>query len=368
MSLPNFDSLPNFKDLPGCAWDVWPADDELGTINLLTDEVVKRAAQEEIRTGKSISLNWPVNFPENPMFARRTPEVTQSIKIPNLYTVRDDDIHFNTQSGTQWDGMKHFGLVHQGVYYKGIAADSLPLGRHPIPDPLNIDPKLSQLGIQSTPPKFQVLRLSFFNQASLDWAKHGICGRGVLLDLVSFYTEGGKDLPYDPFNTHAIGVVDLEACAKKQGVEFRKGDILLLRVGFVRKYNTTTNEIRGALGSKEETFAGIDNSDDMKRFIWNNHFAAIGSDQPALESWPAPKGTHHLHETLLGLWGMPIGEFFDLEELAEHSKQTGRYTFYFSSWPMNMYAPLFSRKYDVLTISPKSIGGCASPANAAAQF
>ncbi|KAG6840499.1 hypothetical protein C0991_006329 [Blastosporella zonata] len=268
--LPAFDDLPSFKGLPGCAWDVWPANDELGTVNLLTEEVVKNAAQEEIRS---------------PMFHRKTPEVTQSLKIPEVLTLRDDDIHFNSQSGTQWDGMKHFGILREGVYYKGIPADSLPLGRHPIPDPLNIDPKLSQLGIQN-------------------WAKHGICGRGVLLDLVRFYTDGGKELSYDPFEAHAIGVADLEACAKKQGVEFRQGDILLLRVGFINRYNTTTNEVRTELGSKNETFAGIDNTDDMKRFIC--------------------------------LWGMPIGEFFDLEDLAEYSKETGRYTFYFSSWPMNV--------------------------------
>ncbi|KAF8069223.1 hypothetical protein FPV67DRAFT_1111192 [Lyophyllum atratum] len=331
MSLPTFDELPNFKNYPGCAWDVFPEDDELGTVGLLTEEVVKRAAQEEIRTGKSFSLNWPVNFPENPMFARKTPEVTHMLKLPGLLSVRDDDLYINTQSGTQWDGMKHFGVVEHGVYYKGVAADSLPLGRHAIPDPLNIDPKLSKLGIQH-------------------WAKHGICGRGVLLDLVRFYTEGGKELPYDPFTSHAIGVADLEACAKKQGVEFRQGDILILRVGFIQKYNTTTNEARAELGAKEEHCAGIDNSDDMKRFIWNNHFAAVGSDQPALECWPPAEGTHHLHQTMLGLWGMPIGEFFDVEELSAHCKETGRYTFYFTSWPLSI------------------IGGCASPANAAAQF
>ncbi|KAG6902648.1 hypothetical protein C0995_013773 [Termitomyces sp. Mi166 len=238
MILPSFDELPEFGGQPGCAWSVWSDKDELGTVNFLTEEVVKRAAQEEIR---------PVNFPENPAFKRKPPEVTQSLKIPQVLALRDDEVHFLKNSS--------------------IPADSLPLGRHPIPDPLNIDPKLTKLGIQN-------------------WAKHGICGRGVLLDLVRFYTEGGKDLPYDPFDTHAIGVADLEACAKKQGVEFRQGDILLLRVGFIRKYNTTTNQIRAALGSEEETL--------------NNHFAAVASDQPALERWPAPEGTHHLHETLLG--------------------------------------------------------------------
>lgn len=80
--LPTFDELPNFKDFSGCAWGVWGGDDQLGTINLLTDEVVKRAAQEEIRcvhcilrrafdtpssdhatssrSGKSVCLNWYV--------------------------------------------------------------------------------------------------------------------------------------------------------------------------------------------------------------------------------------------------------------------------------------------------------------------
>ncbi len=36
------------------------------------------------------------------------------------------------------------------------------------------------------------------------------------------------------------------------------------------------------------------------------------------------------------MWGMPIGEFFDLEALANHSAETGRYTFFFSSWPLNV--------------------------------
>ncbi|KAG6868141.1 hypothetical protein C0993_007215 [Termitomyces sp. T159_Od127] len=49
MRLPSFDELPEFNGQPGCAWSVWSESDELGTVNLLTEEVVKRAAQEEIR-------------------------------------------------------------------------------------------------------------------------------------------------------------------------------------------------------------------------------------------------------------------------------------------------------------------------------
>lgn len=45
-NLPSFDELPSFHGLPGCAWSVWGKGDELGTINLLTPEVVKEAAKE----------------------------------------------------------------------------------------------------------------------------------------------------------------------------------------------------------------------------------------------------------------------------------------------------------------------------------
>jgi hypothetical protein len=47
--LPKFDDLPDFKNFKGCAWSVWGEDDELGTVNLLTEDVVRRAAQEEIK-------------------------------------------------------------------------------------------------------------------------------------------------------------------------------------------------------------------------------------------------------------------------------------------------------------------------------
>ena len=44
--LPTFDELPAFKNFSGCAWEVWGKGDQLGTVNLLTPEVVKEAAEE----------------------------------------------------------------------------------------------------------------------------------------------------------------------------------------------------------------------------------------------------------------------------------------------------------------------------------
>jgi hypothetical protein len=44
--LPTFDELPMFKNFKGCAWSLWGENDQLGTVNLLTEEVVARAAKE----------------------------------------------------------------------------------------------------------------------------------------------------------------------------------------------------------------------------------------------------------------------------------------------------------------------------------
>lgn len=89
---------------------------------------------------------------------------------------------------------------------------------------------------------------------SLAWAEHGICGRGVFLDLVEFYTSSGtKPLPYDPWTTHAIPVEDLKACARAQSVTFRQGDILILRVGFIKRYNESSAPEKDAISGKPET-------------------------------------------------------------------------------------------------------------------
>ncbi|EJD06154.1 uncharacterized protein FOMMEDRAFT_119688 [Fomitiporia mediterranea MF3/22] len=326
--LPTFDELPKFNDFAGCAWTVWGEGDELGTINLLTEEVLRSAARE-VKTGQTVCLNWPLNFPEKPLFSRKPPHI-EVIKPSPTATWHDDEISINSQSGSQWDGLRHFGIIKHGVFYQNTPSEFFKMGKVPNADPLKMDKDLIKYGIQN-------------------WARHGICGRAVFLDLVRFFTKDGKQLPYDPWTTHGITVADLEACARDEGVKFQQADILLIRAGFIKKYYESSQEDKDALRGKQETFAGIEQSEEMKRFLWNNHFAAIASDQPALERWPPEEGTH-MHQTIIGLWGMPIGEMFDLEKLSEVCAANGRYTFFFTSWPLNV------------------LGGCASPPNAAAYF
>lgn len=63
--------LPSFKDLPevpgmphGCAWGIWDKDgekDELGSLNLLTPEVVREAGKE-IQAGDRCTLKYFFHF------------------------------------------------------------------------------------------------------------------------------------------------------------------------------------------------------------------------------------------------------------------------------------------------------------------
>lgn len=97
--------------------------------------------------------------------------------------------------------------------------------------------------------------LLVLNIVDADWAKHGISGRGVLLDMIKHYTKNGAKLPYDPWTTHSFSVADLEAVAKEEGVEFKQGDILLIRAGFTQRYYSSSQEekIKIASDSKYET-------------------------------------------------------------------------------------------------------------------
>jgi hypothetical protein len=45
---------------------------------------------------------------------------------------------------------------------------------------------------------------------------------------------------------------------------------------------------------------------------------------------------YHLHEYILALWGMPLGEMLDLEKLAQTCREKNRWTFFFTAAPANV--------------------------------
>ncbi|KAK8076497.1 hypothetical protein PG994_003769 [Apiospora phragmitis] len=71
---PKFEDLPSVPNAPqGCLWGFYDKDcrkDEIGSINLLTPEVVKEASSE-IQTGRHVQLDWPLDSLKFPTWGRK---------------------------------------------------------------------------------------------------------------------------------------------------------------------------------------------------------------------------------------------------------------------------------------------------------
>lgn len=121
---PRFEDLPLCKGNPkGSAWGLWGDEDELGTLNLLTPEIVAQASKEA-HNGLVVPLNLPLESPVLPMNPRRTPCIH---KIIAKGYAHDDEIHLNTQSSSHWDGLRHYPyqIQPEPLYYNGVRTEDI---------------------------------------------------------------------------------------------------------------------------------------------------------------------------------------------------------------------------------------------------
>ncbi|RJE22987.1 hypothetical protein PHISCL_04678 [Aspergillus sclerotialis] len=320
---PNNIQFPSRKELPklagapeGAAW-VWGKDDYLGRLNLLTPQRVKEAISE-VQTGEMVRLDLPLHIPEPPAFGRQPFEHKITELAPGI--AYDDSYSLNTQSGTQWDGFRHCAHIQTQTFYNGTKPSDI-LGPTPTPNKCSIH----------------------------HWAQHGIAGRAILLDYWTYAQTHSK--AYDPYKRHPITLSELKACAQWQGLnlapqsqggDIKVGDILLVRSGFVHRYDSLSPADRkaGALRDShtDMEWAGVSQGEEMKDWLHDCYFAAVAGDSPTFECWPAPAGepTEFLHSSILALWGMPLGEMWDLEKLAERCRERGRWVFFLTSAPANV--------------------------------
>lgn len=88
----------------------------------------------------------------------------------------------------------------------------------------------------------------------------------------------------------------------------------------------------------------------MIDWLHDCYFAGVAGDAPAFERWPTQE-SYHLHEYILSLWGMPLGEMWNLERLAAKCRELGRWTFFLTSAPANvpgMLHPIISSHLSLL--------------------
>ncbi|OOF94320.1 hypothetical protein ASPCADRAFT_51435 [Aspergillus carbonarius ITEM 5010] len=309
-TIPTFDNLTlDPTGPPGNTWGLFGPSNDLGMLNLLTPEIVRQAAAEEIRDGVRISLDLPLDRIKHSSYGRK-PFVKEIINKAPRY-VNDDVVTFNTQTSTQWDGFRHYGNQNHKCYYNGHCLEE-------------------------------------FKSSGVLGVDGGITGRGILLDYAHWANT--HSIPLTPFTSTPIPLAHLKSLMAEYSICPRPGDILFIRTGFTKAFNALTPQEEESLANRPApSFAGIQNGEETLRWLWENQFAAVASDTPSFEPSPInhPEGLT-LHEWCLAGWGLPIGEYFDLEELAEFCRERGRWGFFLCSVPL------------------KVPGGVASPPNAVA--
>lgn len=311
--LPSYDELPAAPEGGRSGWGVFGADDNVGLINLLTPERVADAARL-IRRGALFPLDAPIDaFSPAIAAGRSTP---RHHVLHARGTIGFDDVYDNffPQGSSQWDSLGHVGYAPD-AFYNGATEDDVITGRR---------------------------------NTIEHWARHGIAGRGVVLDMVRTLDELGR--PYNPGTSTAFSVEDLEAARRRAGVEFRPGDILIIHTGFASWYLDQTIAERAKL-VRANTTPGIASGEEMCRYLWDAHVAAVASDTYAVEVFPPDRGgapTSFMHRMLIGQFGMALGELWWTKDLAADCAADSVYEVFLVSVPLN--AP----------------GGIGSPPNALA--
>ncbi|KAJ9629988.1 hypothetical protein H2204_008792 [Knufia peltigerae] len=303
--LPDWENIPEVAGLPkGCAWGLFDKGDErdqVGTLNLLTPDVVLNA-KNEIEYGESVCLNWNLEHAQVPAVNRKQFE-HKIISLRHLgYTAYDDEITINTQSGSQWDGLRHWGHQATGLHYNNLTHEAIQ------------DVKCKDNSIHH-------------------WSlRGGIVGRGVLIDYHTWATQ--QKINHPATERTSISVKDIEEVAKFQVTELCPADILIIRTGWTAWYNAASEAGRRA-GTTGDEHIGLEGTQETVKWLWNKHFAAVASDTLAFEAWPT-KPPHSLHDWLLAMWGCPIGELWDLEKLAEKCQKYKKWSFFLASAPLHV--------------------------------
>jgi kynurenine formamidase len=313
--------LPSYADLPPAprggrsAWGLFGADDNLGLVNLMTPERIAAAAGL-VRQGQVFCLDMPLGSISPALATFRGVPRHHVLHLPG--TAGFDDVYdnFYPQASSQWDSLAHIGYAPDEMYNGATEQEVLAGTRNTIDH----------------------------------WARHGMAGRAVLLDVERAVRDAGRS--YDPGDSVAIDVADLELARRLAGVEFAAGDIILLHTGFAAWYAGQPTRVRNQLHGNVVA-PGLAHTEAICEYLWNSHAAAIACDTFGVEVFPADRSPEahpfgFLHNMLIGQLGMALGELWWLADLAAHCAGDRVYEAFLVSAPLN--AP----------------GGIGSPANAVA--
>ncbi|MFJ6634482.1 cyclase family protein [Streptomyces sp. NPDC091376] len=275
-------------------WGRWGADDEIGTLNLITDRVVREAAAQ-VRAGRRVPLALPLQqdgvqtgmIPGRVNPLHTMVQINQELFGPGTVATSDDAVTLGLQSATHWDALTH--ASHSGRIYNGRPADTITA---------------------HTGARF----------SGIDTVRT-LVSRGVLLDVAR--AKGVDRLPGD----HAVTPEDLSEAEEFGGVRVRSGDVVLVRTGQIQVY----------LGGDKHAYAYPSPGLSIRTPEWFHarDAAAVANDTLTFEIFPPEIEDLWLPVHALDLveMGMLQGQNWNLEDLSTACAQEGRYAFLLSATP-----------------------------------
>jgi kynurenine formamidase len=275
-------------------WGRWGSDDEIGTLNLITDEVVRRAAAT-VRTGRRVPLALPLQqdgvqtgmIPGrvNPLHAMV--QINQEIFGPGTVACSDDVVTMGLQAATHWDALSH--VSHSGRLYNGRPAHT-------------------------------VTAHGGAGFSGIGTVRH-VVSRGVLLDVARARGTDRLDGGY------AVTPEDLDAAEELAGTRVRAGDVVLVRTGQIQAY----------LAGDRHGYAYPSPGLSIRTPEWFHarDVAAVADDTLTFEVFPPEVEDLWLPVHALDLveMGMPQGQNWNLEKLSTACGEVGRYAFLLTATP-----------------------------------
>ena len=277
-------------------WGRWGPDDEVGTFNFITPEVVRRAAAC-VKRGDVFSLGLPLDS-EGPQLGRQgrmNPIHLMSAVEGRVgegdFRYSDDIVVMPLQCATQWDSLAH--VYYDGQLYNGFPATTI-----------------TAAGAARN---------------AIDRLGPGIVSRGVLLDVARLW---GVDRVGPGV---AIKPADLEAAERAAGVRVETGDVLLVRTGHLGVFKLD----RDREGYLRRT-PGLGMA--CVEWLHARQVAAVATDTVAVEviPWEDPALPLPVHLLCIRDVGLTLGEMFDLDELAAACARDGVWEFLFSAPPLKV--------------------------------
>jgi kynurenine formamidase len=283
-------------------WGRWGPDDRIGTLNHITPDMIVAAAGL-VKKGKVFGMGIPLdgNGPQTGLFGGRwnpihtmlatgTDAVAGRFDETNKIRYADDAIHMPVQAATHWDSLGH--VFYGDKMYNGYPATLVNGGG------------VGVLGIEH--------------------ARDRMVGRGVLLDVARHL--GVDWLP----DGHGISNAELDATARAQGVEVRRGDFVIIRTGQMER--CMAEGVWGGYAGGDAPGVRFENC----YWCQEHEIAAICSDTWGVEVRPneTDEATQPWHWVVIPAMGLTMGEIFHVRELADDCAADGVYEFLFSGPPL----------------------------------